>query len=173
MAKVRDVMTTIMVNVDSSMTVLGAVKKMQERGVTGVAVIQNGKPVGMVTDRSLFRWFIPMNKKPEDVHISEILMPILKIDADAQAKDAARKLIQNRFTRLGVFEKDKMIGWVALSDLGRETSKNSLIDHLHRRHEPEPDEILCPVCRSESLEKIEDRDGNIQRWECSKCGHVE
>jgi predicted transcriptional regulator len=173
LAKVRDFMNTRIVNVNSSATVLEAVKKMQKEGVTGIAVVQNGKPVGMVTDRSLFRWFIPMNKRPEDVRVSGILTPIWKIDADAQAKDAVRKLIQYHLTRLGVFEQDKMVGWVTLSALGRETSKKNLIDHLHRRHEPEPDEIMCPVCRSQVLRKTVDRDGNIQLWECPECGHIE
>ena len=90
-----------------------------------------------------------------------------------KAKDAAEKLVRTNMTRLGVYEKDKLIGWVTLAALGGECSKESLIDHLHRRHKPEPDEILCPVCRLASLTKVSDKDGNIEYWECSNCGHRE
>ncbi len=166
-------MTTVIVNVDHSSSVLEAARIMREKDITGVVVVQKGKPVGMMTERSLLRRFVLLNGRPGDVKVGEIMGPLLKVDADDSTTDAAKKLLQNRITRLGVFDNDKMVGWVTLADLSGEATKKHLLDFLRRHHELEPVELLCPVCRMGVLNKTVDKEGNVLRWECSKCGHVE
>ena len=173
MAKVSGVMTKEVVQIESSATVFDAAKMMNEKGTTGVVVLQNGKPVGMLTERSLLKRFVTMNKRPQDVRVREIMGPLLKTNADEDTRIAAKKLLQNRLTRLGVFRDDKMVGWVTITDLSQESTKKHLLDILLHHHEPEPDEILCPNCRRGVLKKIANAEGQVLRWECSRCGHIE
>jgi signal-transduction protein with cAMP-binding, CBS, and nucleotidyltransferase domain len=142
---------------------------MNNERSSGAAVLKGEKVVGMLTDRSLLRHFIPLNKRPDQVKVGEVMGPLLRIEAETSTKVAAKKIVENRFTRLGVFDGDTMLGWVTVTDLAREASKKRLVDALLRHNEPEERDILCPNCRQAFLEKVVNDEGQILRWECSKC----
>ena len=174
MAKVREVMTKDVPQVDVSSSVLDASKVMNQRKANGVAVFQEGKPVGMLTERALLRRFIKLNKKPEEVKVREVMAPLLKIGADASVKDAAKKILENGVTRLGVFDGDELVGWVTVTDIARDSSKQGLVDALRGQSQAgTEDELLCPACRSGVMKKVTGSGGRVLRWECPNCMHQE
>jgi CBS domain-containing protein len=173
LVKVRDVMSKNIVMVESSASLLDAVRTMNKTGVTGAVIMQDKKVVGVISERALLRRFIPLNKKPEQTRVTEAMAPLLRIDANATTREAANKILSNRVTRLGVFDGDNIVGWMTVTDLAREHVRMSRLDMLVRRRDDEVDEILCPKCRNGPLEKIVTKDGRILRWECPRCGHVE
>jgi CBS domain-containing protein len=174
MAKVREVMTKNVPQVDVGESVLEAVKTMNGRKANGAVVTQDGRPIGMVTDRALLRRFIKLNKKPEDVKVREVMAPLLKISADASVKEAAAKITQNAVSRLGVFDKEKLVGWVTVTDIARDSSKQGLVDSLYRQSQRgTEDELLCPACNSGIMKKVVGQRGVILRWECPNCMHEE
>ena len=162
-------MSTNVVKVSASATVLDAAKIMNSKGVSGAAVFQGDKPVGMLTDRGLLRRFIPLNKKPDEVKVGEIIRPILRVDADASTKIAAKKILESQFSRLGVFDGEKFLGWLTLTDLAKEASKRNLKDALLSHDEPERIDVLCPNCQKAFLQKIMDDKGEVVRWQCPNC----
>jgi signal-transduction protein with cAMP-binding, CBS, and nucleotidyltransferase domain len=165
-------MSTEVPRVNSSATVLEACTIMNKERFSGVVVFQEDKAVGMLTDRALLRNFVPLNKRPDEVKVHQVMAPLLRVDAGASPKEAALKIMQNRLTRLGVFDGEKFLGWVTITDLARETSKNKLLDALLSRDHPESDDFLCPNCRKAVLTKIQNREGEILRWECSNCRFI-
>jgi CBS domain-containing protein len=174
MAKVREVMTKDVPQVDVGASVLEASKTMNQRKANGVVVFQEGAPVGMLTDRALLRRFMKLNKRPEEVKVKEVMAPLLKISADASVKEAAKKILENGVTRLGVFEKDKLVGWVTITDIARDSSKQGIINSLRRQSEGSTeDELICPVCHSGIMKKVVGSEGRILRWECPNCMHTE
>jgi CBS domain-containing protein len=176
LVKVRDVMTRNVPHIDVSASVLDA-SKVVNRGHkrwSGVVVFQSGRPVGMLTDRVLLRRFIDLNKKPGDVKVHEIMAPLLKISADASISDAVKKMLQHGYTRLAVFDGEKLSGWVTITDIARQSSKQSIIDVLLRQdRSAADDEMLCPSCRRGIMEKSTLGDGRILRWECPNCHYEE
>jgi CBS domain-containing protein len=172
LAKVREVMQTDVERVSVTTSVLEASKVMNERGSSGVVVFNGDKAVGMLTDRRILRRFVPLNRKPEEVTVKDVMSPFFKIDADASTKDARRRLLEAGITRLGVFEGDKFLGWVTLADLdGRGLGgKKKLINAFLRDDKAEPMEVLCPSCRSGFMEKIETK-GEVVRYQCPNCGY--
>lgn len=182
MVKVSDVMTKRVPHVDTSASVLEACRVMNQShrtGVwswewTGVVVTQSGRPVGMLTERSLLRRFIELNKKPAEVRVDEVMAPLLRIGADAPVSEAVKKMLNHGFTRLGVFDGEKLVGWVTLTDIARQSSKKSIVDVLLRQNRStSDDEILCPSCRSGVMKKVSGSDGRVFRWECPNCHHKE
>jgi CBS domain-containing protein len=174
LVKVGEVTTTRVPRIEASASVLDASKVMNQghRRWTGVVVTQAGKPVGMLTERSILRRFIGLNRKPEDVKVREVMAPLLKISSDAPVSDAVRKLLDYGFTRLGVYDNDKLVGWVTLTDIARRSSKQSIVNVLLRQNRPaSDDEVLCPQCRSAIMKKVIQGQGKILRWECPKCGY--
>jgi predicted transcriptional regulator len=164
-------MSTKIPQVDSSATVLEACTVMNREKFSGVVVFQEDKAIGILTDRGLLRDFVPLNKRPDEVKVSEVMGPLLKIDAKVSTKEAAKRIVEHAFTRLGVFDGNKFLGWVTLTDLARETSKKNLLDALLRHNEPEL-VVVCPNCRKGVLRKIMNKEGQILRWECSQCDFV-
>jgi signal-transduction protein with cAMP-binding, CBS, and nucleotidyltransferase domain len=144
---------------------------MNREKFSGVVVFQEDRAIGMLTDRGLLRDFAPLNKRPDEVKVSEVMAPLLKIDAEASTKEAAKTIVGNAFTRLGVFDGNKFLGWVTITDLARETSKKNLLGALLRHNEPEV-VVVCPKCRKAVLTKIMNKEGQISRWECSRCNFV-
>lgn len=165
-------MQTDVERVNASTSVLEASKIMNDAGSSGVVVFNGDKAVGMVTDRRILRRFVPLNRKPEEVTVKEVMSPFFKIDADASTKEAKRRLLEAGITRLGVFEGDKFLGWVTLADLdGRSVAgKKKLLNALIRDDKAEPMEVLCPNCRSGFLERIEGK-GEVVRYQCPNCSY--
>jgi len=167
-------MTTDVPQVEGGASVLDASGLMNDRKKSGAVVFEGGKPVGMLTEGSLLRRFAPLDEKPSEVLVREVMAPLLKISADAPIKEAAKLILENSLTRVGVFDGDKLVGWVTLTDIARQSSKKSLIDSLRRENVKFPDdELICPNCRSAVMRKVVGKNGVIIRWECPKCGHEE
>jgi len=169
LAKVRKVMSTNVPRVKSSDTILDAATVMNRERTSGAAVVEGEKVVGLITERALLWKFVPLNKKPDEVTVGDMLVPFFRIGPDESTKNAAKIMVENRFTRLGVFEGEKLLGWVTLTDLAREFSRPHLLKALTARDEPEDKQVLCPNCRKAFLEKIINTEGVILRWECPNC----
>lgn len=144
---------------------------MNNQRFSGVVVFDGDRAVGMLTDRSLLRKFVGMNKRPDEVKVSEVMAPLLRIDAGASTKEAALVMIKNQYARIGVFDGEKFLGWVTYTDLARETSKKNMLNALQNRNQPEID-YVCPKCRKAVLTKVANEEGRILRWECSNCRFV-
>ncbi len=159
--------------VSPSTTVLKACEVMNKQKASATLVVEGEKVVGMFGDRGLLRKFVPLNKRPDEVTIAEMMVPVMKVSPDTSTKTAAKMLSQSGFTRVGVFEDEKFLGWVTLTDLARDFSKGGLMDML-RMHtdEPETRDVLCPNCHSAFLEKITTQHGKILNWKCPRCGYA-
>ncbi len=167
-------MTTDVPRIDGSASVLDAVKLMNKNRRSGVVVFEDGKPTGMFTERSLLRRFVAVDEKPSNVPVRDVMAPLLKISADAPVKDAAHLILENSFTRAGVFDGDKLVGWLTLTDIVRAGSKKNIVDSLTRNKTTfADDELVCPECRSALMKKIVNAKGVVLRWECPNCGHQE
>jgi len=162
-------MSTNIPRVKSSATILEASNIMNREKSSGVVVVEGENVVGLITERALLWKFVPLNKRPDEVSVGDMMVPFFRIGPDESTKTAAKVMVENRITRLGVFENEKFLGWVTLTDLAREFSKPRLLKALMAHDEPEEKQILCPNCRKALLEKIMNRQGVILRWECPNC----
>jgi len=153
LAKVRKVMSTNVPRVKSSDTILDAATVMNREKTSGAAVVEGEKVVGLITERALLWKFLPLNKRPDEVTVAELLVPFFRIGPDESTKNAAKMMVQNGITRLGVFEDEKLLGWVTLTDLARQVSRPHLLRALTAHDEPEQKQILCPNCPQGTIGK--------------------
>ena len=172
MVRVRDVMTTDVPKVSSLATVLEAANVMNKNKSSGVVVLDGEKVLGLISDRRLLTDFLPLNKRPDEVKVSDVAVPFYRIGPDEDAKIAAKEIVDRRITRLGVFDGERFLGWVTVADLSRYLSRKNLLDKLRSHSETEPSEILCPHCRRGFMEKVRNSDGQILRWQCPRCANV-
>ena len=173
LARAKDVMTPDddIPKVTTETTVLEAARVMNEEGTSGVAVVSGkGKVVGVFGERTILTEFVKLNAKPDEVKVGTIMHILPRIDPNATTKEAAKLLVDSGATRLAVYDADRFLGWVTLTDLSREFSRESLLDRLRGRDIPEEEEITCPNCNKAFMEKVTDKEGMIVRWQCPNCG---
>jgi len=117
--KVRDIMNKDVVTITPEAMMDQAAKVMGEKHIGSLIVVEHGKPIGIVTERDLLSNILAHGISPEKVKVRDVMSsPLIKINSDAQIKDAAQTMIKKK-GRLAVFEDDNLVGIVTASDLIR------------------------------------------------------
>ncbi|HDQ06349.1 MAG TPA: CBS domain-containing protein [Candidatus Bathyarchaeota archaeon] len=143
MPKVKDVMTTTVITIESNKTVAEATALMAENDVSNLIVMDNDTPIGIVTERDFVRRVLAKDK-PSKTKISEIMSTPLKlIDPDAPLKEAARIMVRKRIRKLPVIKDNKLVGIITTNDfarhLGKKTFADGILEAIGRSNYPVPE----------------------------------
>jgi CBS domain-containing protein len=116
MEKIRDIMTDDIECCSLLDNVYEVAVKMKELNVGAIPIVDQGKIVGMITDRDIVLRCIaekhPASSKVEDIMSSDLIT----ISADADSKEAVQLMAKHQIRRLPVVEGGKLIGIVSLGD---------------------------------------------------------
>ncbi len=128
-AKVGDLMTKDLVTVKFSEPVLKLTQRMNEKEISGVAVVDNiGEVMGVISALDIFKLFkeesiITMKK----LIAEDIMTPfVMEVYPEDSLEDAATKMLEHNIHRLIVtspLSKKKAVGIITSTDLLREMSK--------------------------------------------------
>jgi signal-transduction protein with cAMP-binding, CBS, and nucleotidyltransferase domain len=91
-----------------------------EENKFGCVIVTNedGKPLGIITERDLVIRVLAKNLKPEAVKAKDVMSsPLATIEPDANINDAARRMSRLDVRRLGVLYKGDLIGLVSSKDI--------------------------------------------------------
>lgn len=92
-------------------------KLMDSTGVGAIAVVEDDRPVGIVTDRDLVRRGLARDV-PADARVDNVMSsPVLTIDADAPLHDAVDTFSRHAVRRLAVVDDGRFVGMISLDDL--------------------------------------------------------
>jgi len=117
---VRDIMVRNVKTVRTDDTVLGAVSKMNKFRIGSVIVTNNGRPVGIITERNILQRIVEPGLDPAMVRAKDIMSsPLVTIDANAAVEEAAQIMARKRIKKLPIVEGGKVIGIVSTSDIVR------------------------------------------------------
>lgn len=117
---VRDIMVRNVKTVRTDDTVLDAVTKMNKFHIGSVVVTNNGRPVGIITERNILQRIVEPCLDPAVVKAKDIMSsPLFTIDADLAVEEAAQIMAKRRVKKLPVVEGDKIVGIVSSSDIVR------------------------------------------------------
>ncbi len=90
---------------------------MEQSGMGALAVVDNGRLVGIVTDRDLVCRALA-HGMPADARIDSVMStPVVTIDADADVHDAFGIFRTHGLRRLAVVRGDEFVGVVTVDDL--------------------------------------------------------
>jgi CBS domain-containing protein len=127
---IRDVMTSNPRTVSPNDTIQNAARIMRDEDTGAVPVVENGRPVGMVTDRD-----IVVRAVAEDGQLNRPVRDIISSDVvtarpDMSTKDAAKLMSEHQIRRLPVVENNRLVGIVSLGDLAVKDSDDRAGDAL-------------------------------------------
>lgn len=87
--------------------------RMVANDIGAVIVIDEGKPVGMITERDLLERVITNNKNVYETKAKDVMSkPLVSIETDRPIKEALELMRKHKIRRLAVTENKALIGLV-------------------------------------------------------------
>lgn len=107
------------VTIHPSATVATAATRMATENVGALVVVDDRKPVGIVTDRDLVLRVLAKDRLATETEVRTVMTPDpICINADASLEGAISRMKTNRFRRLVVVnDQQEVVGIVALDDI--------------------------------------------------------
>lgn len=118
--KLNDLFTRSVVTAGPDEALAGIARRMQEHNVGTVVIVEERRPVGIITDRDLALALGARRLSP-DVPVREVMTRhVLAVPEDMGVFTATRFIQQRKVRRLPVVDReDRLVGLVSLDDLLR------------------------------------------------------
>lgn len=160
---VSEVMNKTVIVMDINSDIPAIAREMINRAAGSVIITENGKAMGIITERDLVRGIIKEDKKPSEVKANELLStPLLTIEPGKSIVEASEIMLKANIKRLPVLENGMVIGVISNTDIlmvtpGLNTILKDLID-MNR-------EALLSIPSIEEVSESEDFSTGI----CESC----
>ena len=117
---VREIMTRDLIEVKVTDTVTRAIKLMTDNDIGSIIVTENGKPVGILTERDIMRRVCPEKLCTKHITAGEIMKRhLVHINADAGVGQASSLMALKNVRRLLVVDNREIIGIITQKDVMR------------------------------------------------------
>ena len=129
MGQIRDIMKKNIVTIEKDQTVLQAAQLMKENDISFLVIVENGDPVGVLTERDFVQKFCIENKKSDTMMISEIMSYKFRwVEPTTEIEVAIQKMLNNNIRRLLVLDNKKLVGVITQTDLSSYLRDKLLVD---------------------------------------------
>jgi len=104
----------------ADMTAQAAAKLMKKERVGSLVIVEDGSPVGIITEKDLMEKIVAEGKSAKTIKVKDLMSsPLVTIGPRATLEDAAKKMSTMRLRRLPVVSKGKLIGILTENDVLR------------------------------------------------------
>lgn len=141
---VKEIMTQFVQTIPTGSTVMEAAQIMSKVGIGSIIVSQEGKPVGMLTERDIVTKVALQDLNSSKISVEKIMTrPIITIEPEQIIDEAALMMSIYGIRRLVVIGKDgKLSGIVTTTDIASWLSrnddyKNNALNAIARLHNME------------------------------------
>lgn len=125
--------------VDARETVAGAAKRMAEKQIGSVFVVEAGEIVGIVTETDVVRKALEDRLDPATMPVSSLVSsPLLDIDLNRSIRDACDVMAKHHVRHLAVRDQSKIVGVISLRDLVKMVAARDRPEFLQRTSEDRP-----------------------------------
>jgi CBS domain-containing protein len=135
---IGEIMTEKLETLSSSATAQEAAKKMRDKNVSSLVVIDsNKKAMGIVTERSLVRKICVNDSRSSSVLIEDIMSsPLITIDSNSPVEAAADVMMQNGVRHLLVVDNNDInrpLGIITSTDFATYLKENLNMDEVNAK----------------------------------------
>lgn len=124
---IREVMTPNPRCVSPTDTIQSAACIMRDEDTGAVPVVENGRAVGIVTDRDIVVRAVAdggqLNRPVRDI----VTKDLISASPDMSTREAAELMAEYQVRRLPVVENDRLVGIVSIGDLAVKEAKDSRV----------------------------------------------
>ena len=127
--KVSEIMTPAPVAVMPGQPVRDAAQAMRDHGIGAVLIAENGKLMGLVTDRDIVVRAVADGRDPGSTPVSEVCSPdLVTAMAGEDADVAVRRMRERGVRRIPVVDgKDLAVGILSIGDMAIERDERSAL----------------------------------------------
>lgn len=160
---VAEVMNKAVIVIDINSDIPAIAREMVSRDAGSIIITENGKAMGIITERDFVKGIVTEDRRPSEVKASEILStPLITIEPETSVIKASEIMLKANIKRLPVLENGRIVGVISNSDIlmvtpGLNTILKELID-MNR-------EALLSVPSIEEVSEVED----FQTGVCESC----
>ena len=120
---IRDVMTPNPRTVTPDDSIESAARIMRDEDTGAVPVVQDGRPIGMVTDRDIVIRAVADGGGSRTVR-DVVTHRLVSVSPETSTREAAELMSEHQIRRLPVVENDRLVGIVSLGDLAVKEAKD-------------------------------------------------
>ena len=129
--KIEELMIKKVVTVNASEKVIDAVKLMNKHEIGCLVVANDGKPVGILTERDMLKRVLAKSKDPKNTRVGQVMsVPLITVKPESKVEDVAALMFKMEIKKLPVVKDGQLLGLVTLTDLVR--FQPELIDTLKK-----------------------------------------
>ena len=114
---IRDVMTPNPRTLTPNDTIQNAAQVMRDEDTGVVPVVDNGRAVGMVTDRDIVVRAVADGSAPSRPIREIVTSAVISATPDMSTREAAQLMSEHQIRRLPVVENERLVGIVSLGDI--------------------------------------------------------
>ena len=117
------------ITIDINETANHAANQMKENDISFLVIIENGKPVGVVSERDFVQKLCINNQNSSDVKILDIMSYKFRwVNPTTKIEDAIQKMLNNNIRRLLILDDEKLVGVITQTDLASYLREKLMID---------------------------------------------
>ena len=112
--------------IDSTATVMDAVKEMNERHVGSLLILSDGKLVGIFTERDVLRRVVVPGLPAETTSVADVMSKdIDTFTANISVTEALAHMNKTRHRHVPIMDKETILGLISIGDITRWLSRNA------------------------------------------------
>ena len=101
-------------------TVYDALKLMSEKEIGALVVVENGKMLGIFSERDYFFFFFFKGKNSQETLVKEIMTTnVLHASPKQKIRKCLSLMTKNHFRHLPIMEDDQLVGIISIEDVRR------------------------------------------------------
>ena len=124
---IRDVMTANPRTVAPGDSIQNAARIMRDEDTGAVPVVENGRPVGIVTDRDIVVRAVAEGGEANRPVSDVVTGSVVCVTPEMSTREASELMSEHQVRRLPVVEGDRLVGIVSIGDLAVKEGKDGRI----------------------------------------------
>jgi CBS domain-containing protein len=109
---------TDVLKIDASATVFDAIKKIVDKNVGSILVIEGDEVVGIMTERDYLRKIAVLGRTSHETLVSEIMTsPLVYVTPETTIEESMAIMTDRRIRHLPVVENEDVVGIISIGDL--------------------------------------------------------
>ena len=122
---IRDVMTPNPRTVGAEESIQNAARIMRDEDTGAVPVVDNGRPIGMITDRDIVVRAVADGGQVSRPVREFVTSAVVTATPEMSTREAAQLMSEHQIRRLPVIENERLVGIVSLGDIAVKEGKDS------------------------------------------------
>jgi len=117
--RVKEIMHHV-VKISFWSSVSEAARIMDERSIGSILIEENGRVIGIMTERDILRKIVAKGRNPDRVKVKDIMnYPLITVDANEDILEASKIMDEKMIRRLIVVEDGHIVGKITANSISR------------------------------------------------------